>query len=179
MSIQYAIAEQDNPRIYVACLAAYNNGKLHGRWIDANQDADEIFEHIKAMLAESPEPDAEEFAIHDYEYFHGLNIHEYTGIRELALLAELIGRHGEPFALWVDYHGIAGELTEESEEEFQDAYIGEYDDQADFAQENAYHDEIPDALERYIDWDSWGRDLLIDGYTGITNSSYNIYVYIM
>ena len=25
------------PRIYVACLAAYNAGRLHGGWIDANQ----------------------------------------------------------------------------------------------------------------------------------------------
>ena len=25
-------------RIYVADLAAYNNGKLHGVWIDATQD---------------------------------------------------------------------------------------------------------------------------------------------
>jgi Antirestriction protein (ArdA) len=25
------------PRIYVACLAAYNNGYLHGAWIDAIQ----------------------------------------------------------------------------------------------------------------------------------------------
>lgn len=30
------------PRIYVACLASYNNGVLHGRWIDANQSADDL-----------------------------------------------------------------------------------------------------------------------------------------
>jgi Antirestriction protein (ArdA) len=24
-------------RIYVACLAAYNNGYLHGKWIDATR----------------------------------------------------------------------------------------------------------------------------------------------
>ena len=33
-------ATESNPRIYVACLAAYNNGYLHGVWIDADQDAD-------------------------------------------------------------------------------------------------------------------------------------------
>lgn len=26
-------------RIYVACLASYNNGVLHGKWIDATADA--------------------------------------------------------------------------------------------------------------------------------------------
>ncbi|MCT8003625.1 antirestriction protein ArdA [Sphingomonas sanguinis] len=55
------------PRIYVACLAAYNNGYLHGTWIDADQDADQIRDEIAAMLARSPVEDAEEYAIHDYE----------------------------------------------------------------------------------------------------------------
>ena len=47
-------------RIYVACLAAYNNGILHGRWIDANQDAWAIWDEVSEMLKTSPEADAEE-----------------------------------------------------------------------------------------------------------------------
>ena len=31
------ITTNTEPRIYVACLAAYNNGILHGAWIDAAQ----------------------------------------------------------------------------------------------------------------------------------------------
>lgn len=50
---------QDRPRIYVACLAVYNNGRLHGRWIDATAP-DEIWREVSAMLRASPEPDAEE-----------------------------------------------------------------------------------------------------------------------
>ena len=42
----------DRPRIYVACLAAYNNGRLHGRWIDATTP-DEIWGEVRAMLAAS------------------------------------------------------------------------------------------------------------------------------
>jgi len=47
-----------SPRIYVACLASYNAGKLHGEWIDADQDEDEdaIHEEIAAMLRASPCP---------------------------------------------------------------------------------------------------------------------------
>jgi len=37
--------------IYVADLAAYNNGILHGVWIDATQDIDDIQEQINDMLA--------------------------------------------------------------------------------------------------------------------------------
>ena len=56
-------ARPDGPRIYVACLAAYNNGFLHGRWIDATTP-DEIMEEVQAMLAASPIPQAEEWGIH-------------------------------------------------------------------------------------------------------------------
>lgn len=58
----------DTPRIYVACLASYNAGILHGRWIDAT-DAEVIHEGIEDMLSESQEPIPEEWAIHDYEGF--------------------------------------------------------------------------------------------------------------
>ena len=29
------------PRIYVACLASYNAGKLVGQWVDADQDPED------------------------------------------------------------------------------------------------------------------------------------------
>ncbi|MBB4768631.1 antirestriction protein ArdA [Xanthomonas sp. LMG 8993] len=49
-----------NPRIYVACLASYNNGVLHGRWIDLYatdlDDLDDVQSEIAAMLRESPYP---------------------------------------------------------------------------------------------------------------------------
>ena len=43
-------------RIYVACLASYNAGILHGRWIDADSSVDVMQEQVDAMLRESPEP---------------------------------------------------------------------------------------------------------------------------
>ena len=82
------------PRIYVACLAAYNNGYLHGTWIDADQDADQIRDEIAAMLARSPVEDAEEYAIHDYEGFEGVSISEYAGIDSVARMAAFIAEHG-------------------------------------------------------------------------------------
>jgi antirestriction protein len=48
------------PKLYVACLAAYNAGILHGKWIDVCSDLESIWTEIKAMLAASSEPDAEE-----------------------------------------------------------------------------------------------------------------------
>ncbi|NJO62413.1 MAG: antirestriction protein ArdA, partial [Richelia sp. RM2_1_2] len=95
---------QDNtPRIYVACLAAYNNGKLHGEWIDCDQDADDIWEKIEKMLEASPEPDAEEWAIHAFENWHGIEISENADIERIAELAELIEEHGKAFALYCQH----------------------------------------------------------------------------
>src|SRR5581483_3902347 len=64
------------PRIYVASLADYNAGRLHGVWIDAAQEPDDLQLHINAMLARSTEPIAEEWAIHDFEGFNGLHLGE-------------------------------------------------------------------------------------------------------
>lgn len=48
-----------SPRIYVACLSSHNNGTLHGVWIDAEQDADDIRAEIAEMLRESKYPNVE------------------------------------------------------------------------------------------------------------------------
>jgi antirestriction protein len=43
-------------RIYVACLASYNNGVLHGKWIDATSCADDMQAEINEMLRASKFP---------------------------------------------------------------------------------------------------------------------------
>lgn len=87
-------AHTATPRIYVACLAAYNNGYLHGEWIDADQDEEAIFVEIHAMLLRSPVPSAEEYAIHDYEGFHGVELKEYSAISTVVRIAAFLAEHG-------------------------------------------------------------------------------------
>src|SRR6202022_2303852 len=76
-----------SPAIYVASLADYNNGVLHGAWIDAAREPAEIQADINAMLAESREPNAEEFAIFDYDQFGLCRIHENDPIDLVAQIA--------------------------------------------------------------------------------------------
>ena len=74
----------ETPSIYVACLSSYNEGVLHGCWIDATQGYDDIESKIRDMLSKSPcDGIAEEWAIHDYENFCGLEFSEYIGIDEI------------------------------------------------------------------------------------------------
>jgi antirestriction protein len=79
----------------VACLAAYNNGILHGTWIDPAQEPWTIWDEVRAMLAAlPPSPGAEEWAIHDDEGFGGVRIAEYAGLDRVAELAGFIAAHG-------------------------------------------------------------------------------------
>ena len=79
--------QKEEIRIYVACLAAYNSGALHGRWIDATQDAADIQSEVREMLAASPIAGAEEWAIHDYEGFEGAQVSEYDGFERVEFWA--------------------------------------------------------------------------------------------
>lgn len=169
---------EDSPQIYVACLSAYNNGKLHGEWIDADQHPDDIMEEIKEMLKNSPEADAEEFAIHDYQGFYDIQIHEYESIEKLSILAKLITKHGEPFTVWLLDKGGVDEVDDESEDEFIENYHGEQDSEVQYA-ENLMTDcyEIPDFLESYINWDKWARDLFLSDYWSERSRSGSVYVF--
>ena len=148
------------PKIYVACLAAYNNGKLHGQWIDATSP-DEITEQVRAMLAASPEPDAEEWAIHDYEGFEGIRLSEYASFETVCELADFIEEHGELGAKVLENFG---DNIGEAKQALEDCYSGEYSSLAEFAQEiTEGQGEIPSHLEYYIDWEKMGRDLELGG----------------
>lgn len=153
-------ARAERPRIYVACLAAYNNGCLHGRWIDATTP-DEIRTHVLAMLAASPIPDAEEHAIHDYEGFEGANLSEYANFETVCELADFIDEHGELGGKVLAYFG---EDLAEARAAFEE-YAGEYRSAADFA-EQLHEDigtKIPESLSYYIDWQAFARDMALNG----------------
>src|SRR5436305_12663954 len=79
--------EPERPRVYVASLADYNAGRLHGAWLDGNQEPGELKRQIAAMLARSPEPGAEEWAIHDYDGFGAARLDEYESLETIARLA--------------------------------------------------------------------------------------------
>ena len=79
----------NSPKIYVACLSSYNNGILHGEWIDV-EDYEQLQEEVNRILKESPMNDAEEWAIHDFEGFGNIKIEEYDGLEHVAELAEAL-----------------------------------------------------------------------------------------
>lgn len=155
------MTNQSEIRIYAACLAAYNNSILHGCWIDADQDAEDIQAEITAMLKTSPEPDAEEWAIHDYEGFGGVSISEYEVIERVAELAVFISEHNALGAAVLERYGND---LDEAKEALEERYCGEYVCLADYAKElTEQSTEIPEQLAFYIDYDRMGRDMTLSG----------------
>jgi antirestriction protein len=156
------------PRIYVACLAAYNNGRLHGAWIDADQSAEENHEAVGRMLAASPEPGAEEWAIHDYEGFGSLRLGEWEPLDRVAQIAAAIAEHGPAFSVWLAYEGSREPADLQA---FEDAYRGEWDSLRDYAENYAEEVGMYEAAEKTgfsyvtVDIDALERDLEIELYT--------------
>ena len=150
----------DRPAIYVACLAAYNNGILHGATIWAD-DADQMQEDTSAMLARSPEPDAEEWAIHDYAGFKGARIEEYQSFESVAEIAAFIEARGALGAKVLEHFG---QDLDDARRAFED-YCGEFESLADYAEELTADcgTQIPESLRHYIDYAAMGRDMEING----------------
>jgi len=158
-------------RIYAACLASYNNGRLYGQWIDcAGKDADDLQEEVSAMLAASPEPDAEEWAIHDYECPSAWRSHfsEFMGLDKVATFAALadLMASGDHYAAGVaialDRMNGAWDAAD-VERWIDDHYAGESDNgPADWVEnwleETGGLEGVPENLRNYFDFEAYARD---------------------
>lgn len=154
------------PRIYVASLSDYNAGRLLGRWLDADQDAEAIHAEIRAMLSESREPFAEEWAIHDYEGFGEYSLREFESIDTVAEMARLIAEHGEVFAGLLSHFG--GDLND-AKRWMEDGYRGEWDSLIEYVEnflDDVYGGELkglPDIIRYHIDYAGIAHDFEMSG----------------
>lgn len=154
-------AETLKPKIYVACLASYNSGILHGDWIDADIGEKEIHEEIQKIFKTSTVEDAEEFAIHDYDDFGEVKLGEYPGIDTVAKVGEFLVEHGRLGAKVLDH---CGNHLEDARMMIEEQYLGEYTSLENYAREYIESCwDLPDHIEAYIDYERFGRDLELGG----------------
>jgi antirestriction protein len=163
----------NRPRIWAGSLADYNNGILHGAWIDAAHDPEEIRTDIDAMLAASPwtartgEP-AEEWGVFDTDNFGACRIGQHEDLDWISAVARGIAEHGPAFAAWVDVMEEPDFLSE-----FETAYLGEYDSLEAYAEElidELGYDElldrvVPPSLRPYVQINIAGfaQDMWLNG----------------
>ena len=158
---------ESQPKVYVGTYAKYNNGDLTGQWVDLTDYSsyDDFLEYCAELHSDQDDP---EFMFQDYEGFP----------------KQYYGESGLKPELW-DYI----EAIQNYDQEMVDAILDEgYDldqiddfsfyadcsDVGDFAE--VFIDETGgienlgrQTLERYFDYQSYGRDLQMD----VTMISYN------
>ena len=156
------------PRIYVASLSDYNAGRLHGVWLAAAQEVEALHDEVEAMLARSPEPGAEEWAIHDYEGFGSFEPSEYEALEWISTVASGIVEHGGAFAA---YAALVNDQPDRLKD-FEAVYRGQWETLAAYAEEllddlgaTELLEQVPDWLQPYVSLDVAGfaRDLELGG----------------
>lgn len=183
MSIQGQLTDQ--PSIYVASLSDYNDGELHGRWIDATLGVDHIEEQVAEMLKSSPFAASkfarqwglvsEEWAIHDHSGFSGLKIGEWEQFETVANLAEQLEEHGEPFAAFV------AAFDSDQLDEFSDRYRGEWESVEQFAAQWTENTGgligVSEYLQNHIDWSSVARDMELGGNFYFSREGSRVFIF--
>lgn len=176
------VARGDRPEIWVGSLSDYTNGVLHGMWVAADQEPEEIHEQIAWILRTSPTARrygevAEEWGIFDHSGFCGYNVSEYANLDTASLVAKGIAEHGEAYAEWVEYVGDTAEELLDAES-FHDHYEGTFDSLEEYVEhileETGFYSEldraleiIPEDLRRHIQVDvegiaeEWGQGLYV------------------
>ena len=167
---------EEGPAVYVACLAAYNAGTLHGQWVDLSAISKLAFTEsemvevlqdcIDLMLKDSPEPGAEEWEIHDSQGLPNVLRNEGSSLSELASFTrqwELACEDSDDdaFRTWCDHNYQVGTY-----EDFREAYWGSWDSEADFVQD-FYEQQGKELgpLASYIDWmDVWHGEFSCNGW---------------
>jgi antirestriction protein len=174
---------ETRPRLYVASLADYNAGRLHGAWIDAVQEPEQLEAEIAAVLKCSPRPGAEEWAIHDYEGFGPIALSEHESLERVARIARGIAEHGLAFAAWV----CICDHDDDVLDRFEDAYFGSWPNLEQYAQEllddfsiEKSLEELPGWIQPYIKVDVEGltRDLELGGeITSVDSPDGSVWVF--
>ncbi len=157
------MSKVENPSIYVACLAAYNNGLLHGVWIDVTFGIDHINREVKKMLKSSPISGAEEWAIHSDANFHGIAISESMDFEIVVEIAEFIENYGELGVELVEDQGLS---LDDAQSMIEENYHGEYKSTIHFV-EQLMEDELskyPEHIRNYFNYDAFTYDLFITDY---------------
>lgn len=167
------------PRVWIGCLACYNEGRLVGDWHPAlgahEVSAEDLHGH--------PTPHEELWCL-DSE---NIPVNREMSPVEANSWGEAFDQVGDDqraaLYAWVasgDYEmqGTSGDLP--SVGDFQDRYCGEWGSFREYAEQ--YADDIgllldvPEAVTRHFDWDSWTQEMQSD-YTTCRNPDRGVFIF--
>lgn len=162
-------------KIYLTNLGKYNEGQLIGEWVELPVSQEELQEVFKRIGINE---EYEEYFITDYECgFY--KVGEYENLDTLNNIASQIEELDEEESKVVKT--LMSECGYTLDEAIEKANNGDYriyydcDSMTDIAyqvvEECGYLNNVPDNVARYFDYESFGRDLGIEGtYIFLDNS---------
>ena len=111
-----------NIAVWVCSLSSYNQGHLHGQWVDLDliDTVEELQEAIDQILQDSPVENAEEWAFMDHD-LGGIHIGENEDLEEVINIAKGLREHESAFVAFYNC------FDSTDLEEFEERYQGEYD----------------------------------------------------
>ena len=151
-----------NIAVWVGCLSSYNQGHLHGQWVDLDliDSVEELQKAIDQILQDSPVEDAEEWAFMDHD-LGGIHIGEYEDLETVVNIAKGLREHESAFVAFYNC------FCSTDLQEFEERYQGEYDSVEDYAQQfledTGAIASIPENLRYYFDYEKYANDLEISG----------------
>ncbi|MGN0394254.1 MAG: antirestriction protein ArdA [Coprococcus sp.] len=166
-------------RIYLTNLGKYNEGELLGEWVElpvSQEELTKVFDRIQICHDNVDYSDEcgnlyEEYFITDYETdIEGVEVGEYSNLNELNELAEQLDELEEDAqkaiqAMLLDGYTFNDALEKASNGDYTIYY--NCDDMTAVAYEVVencgYLNNVPDNVARYFDYESFGRDLDIEG----------------
>ncbi len=156
------LSSDNTPKVYIADLAAYNEGSLVGEWLDLSEfgSGEEVMEKISELLkqwSEEAGEEREEYSVHDMENFPKQMYSEGMGessFQKVIDYWEAINGTDYPMEVVEEFASLTGEDVTDAVSKMKDAYYGKFDSVDDFARE--YVDSVGGIEgvsnpERYID----------------------------
>lgn len=177
-------------RVWIGCLACYNEGRLAGEWFNAI-DADAInIEDVCHFGTDAAEQGHEEMWVMDLDETFGwldgeCSPHEAQAVAET--LESIEAAHDDPEVVlaWADHMGVRSEVIRDrydgsQEREFADAYRGTYDNWMDYVynyvEDTAMLHGVDETLANYFDYEAFGRDLRFDHFTERTSNGLAVFL---
>lgn len=151
------------PIIYVANLAAYNAGRLKGKWIEPSTDADELAEQVAEAIGGNVNRD--EWAFHDYAGFPDMG--EHPSLKAVAEMAELLEEHPYAVVKAASDAGFVRRNDVDALRDFLSEGYGVYESKRDYVEQMVDDMGGPSALgkqeiDNYFDYEAFGRTVAME-----------------
>ena len=168
----------ETSKVWVADLAAYNNGSLEGFWMELTSDASEMASEIKTFMDAQTEKHGElreEYAFHDYDNPINSNWGEYESLKDIAEVMETLES--------VDTETLqAGLELNMSLSDITNCFSGCYDSAEDFGYQDLEDSGRLSELESmgmlyYMDVEAYGNALLVDASWTEVNGTIYVFSY--